>query len=185
MKKTGNFENTQAYGDFETLPAGGYKCVIKEVKCNEASNGKEFLKVSFDIAEGEYADFYKRKYLNDSRQDKKWSGVAAIFTEGYEPNSTNPKFKGMVTALEESNSGYKFDWNEENMKGKKIGIVMREEEFEGYDGSIHTATKFSRFVSYDKAEDAKIPAIKKLPEKGDAFDSFTTVSGDTGDDLPF
>lgn len=185
MKKTENFENTQAYGDFEVLPAGGYKCLIKKVECNEASNGKEFLKVLFDIAEGEYADFYKRKYTNDSRQDKKWSGVATIFTEGYEPNSTNPKFKGMITSVEESNAGYKWDWKEETLKDKKVGIVMREEEFEGQDGLVHVATKFSHFVSYDKAEGAKIPAIKKLPEKSDAFEGFQTVSGDTGDDLPF
>ena len=66
---------------------------------------------------------------------------------------------------------------------KKVGLVFREEEFEGQDGQVHTSVKPFFAISYDKAEDAKIPAPKKLAEKGEAFDDFTTVSSD--DDLPF
>lgn len=184
MKRTENFEKTQAYGDFEVLPAGGYKCVIKKAECYEASNGKEYLKILFDIAEGEYEGFYKSKYTNDTREDKKWSGVATVFTEGYD-GGTNPKFKGLITSVEKSNTKYKWDWKEETLKDKKVGIVLREEEFEGQDGMVHVATKFSHFVSYDKAEEVKVPSMKRLSEKGNAFDSIQTTSGDTGEDLPF
>ena len=37
IKKTGNFENTNGYGDFETLQPGGYKCIIKKVECSESN----------------------------------------------------------------------------------------------------------------------------------------------------
>lgn len=185
IKKTGNFENTNSYGDFETLKAGGYKCIIKKVECNETSNGKQYLKVSFDIAEGEHKDFYKNKYLNDQRKDKKWAGVWVLFTEGYEVGSTNSKFKGLTTAVEESNTGYKFDWDEKTLENKKVGIVMREEEFETQMGEIKTAVKPLYAMSYDKVEEAKIPNIKKLPEKGDSFEnSFSSIQDDS-EDLPF
>lgn len=185
IKKTGNFENTNGYGDFETLQPGGYKCIIKKVECNETTNGKQFLKVSYDIAEGEHKDFYKNKYLNDQRKDKKWAGVWVLFTEGYEAGSTNSKFKGLTTAVEESNAGYKFDWDEKTLENKKVGIVMREEEFETQMGEIKTAVKPLYAMSYDKVEEAKIPNIKKLPEKGDSFESNFSNIPDDSEDLLF
>lgn len=184
IKKPGNFENTNAYGDFETLEAGGYKCIIKKVEVSETSNGKQYLKVSYDIADGEHKDFYKNKYLNDQRPDKKWSGVWTVFTEGYEPNSTSTKFKGFTTALEESNTGYKFDWDETKLENKKIGLVMREEEFETQMGEVKTAVKPLYAMSYEKVEEAKIPTPKKLPEKGDSFVANDSIEDDS-DDLPF
>lgn len=185
IKKPGNFENTNAYGDFETLKPGGYKCVIRKVECNETSNGKQYLKVSYDIAEGENKDFYKNKYLNDQRTDKKWSGVWTVFTDGYEPNSTNKKFKGFTTALEESNAGYKFDWDENKLENKRIGLVMHEEEFETQTGEVKTAVKPLYAMSYDKVEDAKIPKMKELPEKGDSFEKKDDWIEDDSLDLPF
>lgn len=187
MKRLDSFENTNAYGDFETLKAGGYKCLIKKVECNTSSNGKEFLKISFDIAEGEHKDFYSKKYLNDQRPDKKWSGIWTVFTEGYEAGSTNPKFKGLITSVEESNSGYKFDWNEQTLVNKKVGLVFREEEFIGQlDGQIHSAVKPFYAISYEKAEEAKIPNKKEISDEqfDQVFDSNMAAAANN-DDLPF
>lgn len=184
MKKLESFENTNSYGDFESLSAGGYKCIIKKVECNTSSNNKEFLKISFDIAEGEHKDFYKNKYLNDQRPEKKWSGIWVIFTEGYEVGSTNPKFKGLISSVEESNPNYKWDWNEKTLENKKIGIVMRAEEFEAMDGSVKESVKPFYAMAYEKVENAKIPNTKKLPEKSDiAFESNNIIADDS--DLPF
>lgn len=182
MKKIDSFEKTNAYGEYEVLKAGGYKCIIKKVECNSTSNGKEYLKISFDIAEGENKEYYKNKYLNDQRPEKKWSGVWTLFTEGYEAGSTNPKFKGFITSIEESNKGYNFDWNEKGLENKKVGLVFREEEFEGQDGIIHIAVKPFYAVSYDKAEEAKIPEIKRAKIKENEVSDFTI---DSSDDLPF
>ena len=183
MKRLDSFESTNAYGDYETLEAGGYKCIIKKVECNTSTNGKEFLKISFDITEGKHKDFYKNKYLSDQRPDKKWSGIWVLFTEGYEAGSTNSKFKGLITSVEKSNEGYKFDWNEKTLENKKVGIVMREEEFKAMDGSIKTSAKPFYALSYDKVEKAKIPNVKVLPETGDSFE--TDFAADDSSDLPF
>lgn len=182
MEKPQGYDEAQAFGEFETLPAGGYVCIIKKAVSEKSQNGKEYLKLAIDILEGKFKDFYKRKFDNDMREDKKWSGVWTVFTEGYNPGTTNPKFKGLITSVEASNSNFKFDFDEKKLEGKKVGIVFREEEFEGFDGQVHTAVKPFFAVSAEKATEATIPNPKKLVQKGEAYEDFTTSNDD---DLPF
>ena len=183
MEKPQGYDDAQAFGEFETLPAGGYVCIIKKVLAEKTQNGKEYLKLAIDILEGEFKDFFQRKFDGDMREDKKWSGVWTVFTEGYNAGTTNPKFKGLITSVEASNTGFKFDFDETKLAGKKVGLVFREEEFEGQDGQVHTSVKPFFAVSYDKAEEAKIPNPKKIAEKGEAYEFETTASDN--DDLPF
>lgn len=183
MEKPAGYEETQGFGEFETLPAGAYKCLIKKVVCEKTQAGKEFLKVGFDIAEGKYKDFYQKKFANDTRPEPKWSGIWTVFTEGYNAETTNPKFKGFVTSVEKSNVNFKFNFDEQTLVKKKVGFVFREEEFEGQDGQIHTTVKPFFAISYDKTEEAKIPNKKSLPVKGETFEDFGTT--ELNDDLPF
>lgn len=185
MKKPEGYDEAQAFGEFETLPAGGYKCIIKSVVCQETTNGKEYLKIGFDIAEGKYKDFYQKKFTNDTRPEPKWSGIWTVFTEGYNPGTTNPKFKGLITSIEASNNGFKFSFNEQELVNKKVGIVFREEEFIGQqDKQIHTAVKPFFAVAYDKAEEAKIPNKKEISDS--EYDrTFDTGIVSDNDDLPF
>lgn len=185
MEKPAGYDEAQSFGEFETLPAGGYKCIIKKVICEKTGAGKEYLKIEFDIAEGEYKEFYQKKYNNDTRapEERKWSGTWTVFTEGYNKGTTNPKFKGLITSVEASNAKFKFDFDEQKLINKKVGLVFREEEFEGQDGKVHTSVKPFFAVSYDKAEEAKVPNPKKLAEKGEAYEAETTEL--YNDDLPF
>ena len=141
MEKPQGYDEAQAFGEFETLPAGGYKCIIKRVACEKTQAGKEYLKLAIDILEGEFKDFYQRRFDNDTREEKKWSGVWTVFTEGYDPGTTNPKFKGLITSVEASNDKFKFNFDEKTLEGKKVGLVFREEDFLGQDGQVHTAVK--------------------------------------------
>lgn len=182
MQKPNGYEEAQCFGEITLLPSGGHKCIIKKVTCETASNGKEFLKLKIDIAEGEYAKYYEKKFTADTREDKKWSGVWVIFIEGYEDNTTNPKYKGLITAIEESNSGFVFGHTDEKeLENKKVGIVFREEEFIASDGSTRTTVKPFYAVSYEKAEEVEIPKLKKATSP--AASVFETV--DDYDDLPF
>ena len=186
MEKPAGYDEAQSFGEFETLPAGGYKCLIKKVVCEKSQNGKEFLKIWFDIAEGQYKDFYQRKFENDTREDKKWSGIWVLFTEGYNPGTTNPKFKGLITSVEASNPNFKFNFDEQTLVNKKVGIVFREEDFEGFDGQVHTSVKPFFAVSYDKAEEAKIHNKKDLSV--DVLDKIYEAQAEASadnDDLPF
>ena len=56
IKRFGDYEKTQAYGDYEALPKGGY--VVKILGAELCSNSVgQYVKISCDIAEGEYAGF--------------------------------------------------------------------------------------------------------------------------------
>ena len=186
MNKPQGYDEAQAFGEFETLPAGGYKCIIKKVACETTQAGKEYLKLAIDILEGEYKDFFQKRFDNDTREDKKWSGIWTVFTEGYNPGTTNPKFKGLITSVEASNPNFNFNFDEQTLVNKKVGLVFREEDFLGVlDGQVHTAVKPFLAVSYDKAEETKIPNKKELSDNqyDQAFDA--TASAADNDDLPF
>lgn len=183
MEKPSDYENVQAITDFETLEPGAYKCKILKAEELIASNQKTYLKISFDIIEGEKADFYKKRYQSDTREDKKWGGVLVVFVKDFE-DKTNRYLKTLITCAEASNTNFKFDWaHPECLKDKKIGIVFREEEFEDTFGAIRSATKPFRACVYNKTEETKIPNKKSLPTKGEAFDNFATTSDN--DELPF
>lgn len=187
MQKPSDFDSAQAAGNIEVLPIGVYPCVIKKVEELTSSNGKEFLKISFDISEGEYKDFYKKKYQNDTRpmEQKKWAGIWNVFILDYNGN-TSRYFKGLITNAELSNTGFKFDFSKpELLKDKKIGIVFREEEFEGMTGEILTSIKAFRACPYDKIEEQNIPKKKELKREGGSLADFATTIENSGDDLPF
>lgn len=184
MQKPNDFDTAQAAGEYEALPVGVYKCKIVKAEAMTSSNGKEFLKISYDINDGEYKDFYKRKFQNDVRDinDKKWSGVWALFLLDYNGN-TNRYFKGLVTSVEASNEGFKFDFEKpELLKDKLVGIVMREEEFEGMSGDVLTSVKAFRACAYNSTEEQSIPRKKELKKESN---SLAEMALDTGDDLPF
>ena len=71
-----DFDKIEAKGmdDFKPLPIGAYECtiVIAQENKNEES-GKTTFKVGVDIASGEYKNYFKKMYDNDSRIDKKWN----------------------------------------------------------------------------------------------------------------
>ena len=187
MQKPSDFETAQVAGNIELLPVGVYKCKIMKAEPMTSSNGKEFLKIAFDIDEGEYKDFYKKKYQNDTRtmEEKKWSGIWNVFVLDYNGN-TSKYFKGLVTCVETSNPDFKFDFNKpELLKDKKIGIVFREEEFEGMTGEIFTSVKAFRACPYDKTEEQQIPRKKEFKREDGSLDAFATTATNDDLDLPF
>ena len=109
MKKIENFEQVKASGEFDALKPGGYIGVLYKA---EDESDKEYLKVSFDIAEGEFADYYKNLY----GQFNFWGGV---FIRSYKEKALS-MFKGFIKAVEESNVGYV--WNVETIKSGKYKV---------------------------------------------------------------
>ena len=187
MKKT-NFDGVTPFtGETQQLPAGGYKCIIKNAKCETLSNGKEQLILAIDIVEGEYKDFFSKKFneLKIANPDAKYpnGGLFRIFTEDYkDPNKSSSILAGIKTCLEASNTSFKWSDDEKKLKDKKIGIVFGEEEFETPDGSIKVAVKPKYPRSWDKVEEAEIPKKKELSKKQNNGE-FITLDDD--DELPF
>lgn len=188
MEKLNGWENANSYGDFKLLKAGAYKCEIKKVEEFKSSNDKKFVKISLDIADGEFKGYFTEKYKNDTRADKKWSGIWNLFLEGYEQGSVNSKFKGFITSIEKSNQGFVWDWNEQNLTNKVVGIVFRDEEFKANDGSIKSSAKPFYAVPVDELDKVKIPEPKLLEgEVGSISNDISNNNSEIfiGDDLPF
>lgn len=207
MLKPQGYDTTQAanYGDAQ-LPAitpGGHGAIIKKAFiADEEYDGIKYQKlvIWFDIQEGsEFDGYYEKKYRaakqfsNPKYGDPRWQGEfkQSITTkEGY----TNPFFKGLITSIEKSNPPYKFDFNENGLKGKKIGLVFGEEDFIGKnDGQLHTTVKARWACDYDSFPSMPVPA-KKVPQNKPAaanpFEEQNKAAGlqaadDVDDELPF
>ena len=92
-----------------------------------------------------------------------------------------------MTSLEASNEGFKWNWDEKKLVGLKCGAIFGEEEYEKIDGTVGTTTKIKFIRTIKSIEDGnfKIPELKKLPEKGEAFEDFVNSVNEKDDDLPF
>lgn len=151
--------NVQEAGEFARLTAGGYVCRYTNV---EDKPDKEYLYMEYDIAEGEFKDYYKQ--MNENL--KFWGGR---YFRSYKEKA-QPMFKRMCSAVTKSNPGYLFDGNtnadERTLVGKLVGIVLAEEEYIGNDGSV----KIRLYVYAEKSIDDirngnyKVPPLKKLAD---------------------
>ena len=159
MRKINNWENIKENNGFEKLPVGGY--IVKILNVQDVAD-KEYLKVSFDITEGDKKGFFKKQYDEDTREDKKWPN-AGSFVRSYK-STAESMFKGFANAVENSNKGYTFDFNEKSLVGKQVGIVVGLEEYVNQKGAVRERTYVSAVRSVDtiKKGDFKIPETKKL-----------------------
>ena len=173
MRPFNNYETTQTISARAQLPVGAYICRIlkaEEKVYNSFKGVWHKLEVSFDISEGEHKDFYANDYRSQSGEDKKWKGVLRMnipSDDGSEAdNWAKRSFKTNILAIEESNNGYHWDWNEAQLKGKTVGIVFRSEEWE-YNGKRGWRTApFKMVPAADvKSGNIKIPDPKPLNGK--------------------
>ncbi len=132
-------------------------------------------------------------YRSQPQEDRKWKGVNRnIYIPKGNANKkeadTESHFKAMYTAIEESNAGYHFDWDEAHMKGKIVGCLFRLEEW-SMNGNTGFSTQAAYFVSADNIRKGKfkLPKDKFLSNGAVSYsepDDFQeTPSSD--DDLPF
>ena len=186
MKKYEGFEKVEAFtGDYEVLEPGGYVCKILKVVSEENDYGT-LLRIAFDIAEGEKTGYVKRLFekRKESFTDAKYPNIGMYYQTIRDDETSLKYFKGFTTAIEKSNNGFKWDWDEQKLVGKLFGGIFGQEEYESQ-GEIKLATKcrFVRSVEQIREGNFKIPDIKKLKKSNSNYGDFQTV--DTTDDLPF
>lgn len=196
MKPINNWENIKEFGgDFENLPGGGYICEIKKAaeKKNKNNNGSH-LELWVEIIEGEWRGFFERDWRNQNREDKIWHGQINQNI----PFEDSPKyemqcafFKRFINAIEDSNPGYHWAWDESTLAGRKCGVIFGEQKKLSQRGTIYTVTNADSVVSVASIRDGKftVPAPKRLENKPtgaatQAFD-YSAVVGTVDGDLPF
>ena len=111
-----NLDNVNAAEEFDRLIPGGYVCGITAV---EDVPEKEYLRIEYDIAEGKLKNYYRTLYNNKGF----WGGSTI---KSYKEKAL-PFFKGFITAVEQSNAGYKWDNDENKLIRKLVGFVLAEE----------------------------------------------------------
>ena len=195
IKRFNNYETTKAYSDFQQLPKGGYVLRIMGAVTAESAYG-QYVKISCDIAEGEYKDFYADEYRNQQKEDKKWHCNYLLNVpndDGSEQDGwTARRFKTVIEALEASNTGYHFDWDESKFKGKLIGGLFNYREYETSNGDVRSATNLAQLCEVEKIRSGKyqLPNDRLLkksapaPASGDSFMDIPATAGEE-EELPF
>lgn len=168
MKKR-DISGVQAPSGEKYPEAGGYICGIYDVVEKEEHN---LFEIYVDIIEGEFKGFYSKKAKEGKSLPK-----YALFYEGQYADSN---LKGFVTAVNNSNKGANL--NEKAIdtaeimkaKGKKIGMVFREEEYLNNNGTVSSSVK--PFVPHSidaiKEQTFKMPNKKVLEQSKQSSNSF-------------
>ena len=191
MQKIKDFKAERSSSGRETLPAGGYVCQIISAKVDSNEWG-ETLVVAHDVCEGDYEGIFKRDFENNDREDKKWRGTFRLKLpkdDGSEQDAWKKRsFSNFIWAVEQSNPGFTWDWDEKKLKGKKVGLIYRNEEWE-MNGRSGWTTKAAGSESIDNIREGKFRLLKDkpLPEARKAAAAQTFTELDDGDDgeLPF
>lgn len=167
IKKPQGYDQAPAYtGEFQQLPKGKYICVIKQAATKDSKNGDSQLIILFDIAEGEYKDFFQKQFDADKAQDPagaKWRG---IFRQNMDGKGT-PWLKGVITSIERSNN-FTFLWdkekNEEMLKEKRFGGIFRRRQYEKENGDRAIITELYQIRSVAGLSEAEVPEDSLLPD---------------------
>ena len=179
MRKV-DLTNVNEPTEFKKLPAGAYACVIRDV---EDIPAKEYLKIDYDIAAGEFAGHFDA--IRQEHPDWLWVGA---YVKSYKTNAL-PMFKRFCSAISKSNGNFVFDGgavnsDETTLIGKKLGIVLREEEYYTNAGELRTRLVVHTECPLDKLSSQKVPPIKRLPVEDKAPDGFMSVPDGAEEGLP-
>lgn len=172
MKPIENFyeNNTPAAADnapsFQKLISGKYVAVITAI---EAHENEGYLDVTYDIAEGPFAGYY-------SRQMQRFSWVPNTQRVYFTARSV-AFFRRFIEAITESNEGFEWNWDENSLVGKIVGIVLNSEEYKKKDGGIGTRLRIDSWVPVSSLDEVEMPEPRKLK-------STTTETTEASEDFP-
>lgn len=189
------FQVPENYRDLATrrerITPGGHKCVIKDAVEELSTNGNPMITVYFDTDMNDtQPKYFENDYLNNKKTDKKWRGVLRTTLSG---DYGNVNLARLCTAAEDSNPGWVCKdangyFKTTELKGKKIGVVFREEESQNEAGKFYVNS--FRFCNYTEAFEQEVPKRKELnanqPTTAADFGFVNIVDGlDDVDGLPF
>ncbi|MDE7390183.1 MAG: hypothetical protein K2M82_04500 [Lachnospiraceae bacterium] len=173
------------------LPAGGYVAEIINAKVEEYDWGTVVV-IAFDIAEGEHKSFFQKQFDSNPNEDKKWKGTYRIIVpdENSKFFQSNQKtFNNFIYALEDSNNGYHYDCDEKKFKGKKLGVIYRDKEWE-MNGNSGWTTECGAVTDITAIRENTFKVLKPKPLKNSTSSPNTSGSPSANDitdddDLPF
>ena len=159
MKRINNWENIQESTSFKRLTPNGYICKILNV---EDYPEKEYLKIYFDIVKGDDKGYFKKQYDGDTRKERKWPN-AGTFIRSYKDSAAS-MFKGFTNAVEKSNKGYQWNFDEKTLVNKVVGLIIADEQYQNQKGQVRVRNYVAAVRSVETIEkgEYEIPALKEL-----------------------
>lgn len=116
------------------LPLANYICKIVAATPYVSKKGNQLLRVAWDVAEGDYKDFYYQKFTaekKDKGKAAKWKSAGTYYLS----LGNTGRLKGFAECLEKGNPGYKWDFDDTRLAGLKFAGQMSGENksYNGYD----------------------------------------------------
>ena len=157
---------------FRYVPNGGYVCYITKVTDNPKG---EYLEIEYEIGEGEYEGF--------AAETMERAGFCPLRFNRYHGEKSRGYFKKFTKDIESSNPGYKWDWNEQSLVHKYIGVVIQEQEKVNAKGYTNVYAKVDTTCSVGDIKAGNF----KVPERLKAASSVTLTEIPATDNsgLPF
>jgi len=193
------FEAKKSGGFIDLPPVGAYEAEIQAVRFVEGENGnRDRIECFMEITEGEYRNRFHEVY-EDSKEKfgdtVKYKGIFRITVPKDENDEDWVKraFEGNLWCVQESNSGYKWDWHEEKLKGKKVGINIRKRLYT-YNGKNRETVEIARFETIDDVKNGKVKPMRdrdqrenkdEVAEESTDMSGFTDVSKDSEISVPW
>lgn len=177
-----------------TLPPGAYVLEIKGAHMEQTMNGKKYLALYFDIAEGECAGYYQAMWEYEKKWDNpatgkkaKWKGIFKIWlpskADGDEKyKSSMSRFKGCITAINQSNQTKPaidpaVHFGSADFINKFVGGAFGEKEWE-YNGKTGWKTECRWLADVEKVREGNINTPEKLPLKEKPAPAISNSSDD-------
>lgn len=188
IKKWNDYDNTRISQTVRALPTGAYVGKIMGTSISQYADGRSCLVISLDITEGDYIGYYTERYSSDTAPEKRWKGNIRLTIpsdDGSEKdNRDKVSFKTAMTAIEDSNINYHWDWNEAGLKGKAVGFLVRQKEWE-FRGSTGWSPEIYRLLSCDDARQGNYKKIADKPLQARNIANAAEEIANAEGDLPF
>jgi hypothetical protein len=145
-----DWDAVEEYGEsnFRRIEPG---CYVAKIVYGEDLALKEYSLFLYDIAEGDFAGYYNDSYYADK-------DYAHRIIRSYKESALG-FYKGFFKAVEKSNPGWQFNGDEHDARqfeGRRIGIVLQEEEYIGNDGELKIRLNVAKTVSADDVRDGTV-----------------------------
>lgn len=165
MKPTySGYEAKKSSGFAQLPPVGAYVAEIQGVRTEESyDKTRDVIILMVEITEGDYKGQYHKVYeeqKNSFGDNVKYRGTFKLtpYIDGDEA-WVKQRFEGNLWCVEQSNPGYRWDWDETKLKGKKIGINVRKNLYTGRNGDRET-TEIGQLETVDDVKNGRCRTMK-------------------------
>ena len=184
------FEAKKNGGFLELPPVGAYVAEIQNVRSLPAdplnNRERDVIELMMEITEGNYAGRYMEFYKDQKERfgdSVKYKGVFRLTAPNDDDEDWRKRtFEGNLWCVEQSNPGYTWDWDEKKLKGKKVGISVRERLYT-YNDKERITTEIAKFETVDDVRNGKVKPMKARDQRNKGSASEDSTDGENFTDV--